>query len=367
MDMGQWSTIVGLGVLGLVACGSPRPEPLEKAVLIEQTEPSIVRIFYGDRSGQGTGFIIEGEPGVCTVATAAQVVEPSELILVSTHDSDTVNQGAFPAQAKQAWPNDLDLAIITFNAPGENCPYASLSLGDSGRLKKQDRLYLFGFPEDSEKVLYPLQVAQGEISRLAKGNAKGYDITYTSDSAAGMSGGPLVNAWGEVVGVQGQAEAASRLAIPSAQLQKQLAAVVAQLPEATEENAQSLVEQGKALFKEEKYLTALPYFDRAIRMELNYAEAWTKRAYVLNKLKRYEEALKSSEKALEINPDFAEAWNNRGISLRRLKKYEEAIAAYDKAIEINPDYVGAWSNRGVSLRRLKKYEEAIAAYDKAIE
>ncbi|MDB9496051.1 hypothetical protein PN477_15580, partial [Spirulina subsalsa CS-330] len=96
-------------LLGLVGCAQGREEPPEREALLAQIQPSVVRISYGDTDGQGTGFIIDGEPGVCTVATAAHVVKPSNLIAISTHDSDIVNQGPIPAKAVQM-SEDLDLA-----------------------------------------------------------------------------------------------------------------------------------------------------------------------------------------------------------------------------------------------------------------
>ncbi|MEM8640097.1 MAG: tetratricopeptide repeat-containing serine protease family protein [Cyanobacteria bacterium P01_G01_bin.54] len=400
----RWWTVLGGSILlGLSGCGQlPLPQKtLDKAVLIEQIELSVVRISYGDQAGQGTGFIIDGEPGVCTVATAAHVVKPSELISVSTHDSDTVNQRPYSARAVQMWPNNLDLAIVTFDAPGEGCPYPSLPLGDSGQISKLDTLYLFGFPEGGERALYQQQVAEGQVSGLDEGNAEGYDITYTSSSAAGMSGGPLVNGRGEVIGVHGREEAGFRLAIPIAKFQGQLAAMLAQLPEVAAGTAEELYERGKELLDAEKYEEALEFFDRVVAQKPNYtlawfnrgislerlsmpeeallaysktvelepdfANAWYGRGFTLNELGKYEEAIASYDKALEINPDFAEAWFNRGVLLDDSEKYEEAIASYDKALEINPDFAEAWSNRGVSLRRLERYEEAIVSYDRAIE
>ncbi|MCH8028372.1 MAG: tetratricopeptide repeat protein [Candidatus Dadabacteria bacterium] len=81
----------------------------------------------------------------------------------------------------------------------------------------------------------------------------------------------------------------------------------------------------------------------------------------------HEQALKAFEKALRINPDFADALNNRGSALRQLKRYEEALKAYEKAIEINPDYAEAWSNKAAALLNLKRPDEALLHSDKAVE
>jgi protein O-GlcNAc transferase len=125
--------------------------------------------------------------------------------------------------------------------------------------------------------------------------------------------------------------------------------------------------RGYALNDLKRYEEALTSYERAIEIQPDYAEAWSNRGYVLNDLKRHEEALTSYERAIEIQPDYAEAWNNRGVALNNLKRYEEVLTSYERAIEIRPGYAEAWSNRGYVLNDLKRHEEALTSYERAIE
>ncbi|WP_072621095.1 tetratricopeptide repeat-containing S1 family peptidase [Spirulina major] len=362
----------GLMVLGLVGCATlpdwipERRKPLERDVLVAQIKPSVVRITYGDQRGQGTGFIIAGEAGLCTVATAGHVVKPSELISVWTHDVDTVNPGGFPARAVQSSGNGMDLAIITFDAPGEGCPYPALTLGDSGTIQTLDEVYVFGFPEGGERALYQQQVATGEISAVDGGNAEGYDITYGSQTAAGMSGGPLVNVWGEVVAVHGREEAGFRLAVPIAKLQGELAAMLAQLPVVAEGTAKAFYEQGIERFNDGGYLEALEFFAKAIETEPNYLEAWYSSGLALFQLKKYDEANTAYTEALKISNTNPAIWDSRGAALLKLREYQEALNAYNTAITIDSKYANSWYERGRILRRLGDYSEAINSQESTI-
>jgi len=52
---------------------------------------------------------------------------------------------------------------------------------------------------------------------------------------------------------------------------------------------------------------------------------------------RREEALAYYDKALAIKPDYAEALFNRGIVLRDLKRPAEALASFDRVLAIAPE------------------------------
>lgn len=53
--------------------------------------------------------------------------------------------------------------------------------------------------------------------------------------------------------------------------------------------------------------------------------------------KEYIASIPWYDKALEIKPDYAEALNNKGVSLSYLKKFNESISYFDMALKINPD------------------------------
>lgn len=76
----------------------------------------------------------------------------------------------------------------------------------------------------------------------------------------------------------------------------------------------------------------------------------------------YDNAIPFFQKAVKIDPVFAFAWDNLGICYRRTGKYPQAEAAYRESLKVDPKGRTALQNLPIALLFQKKYEEAIAAY-----
>jgi len=157
--------------------------------------------------------------------------------------------------------------------------------------------------------------------------------------------------------------------------------------------------QGLAELEAGNYEQALMFFERAIAINENQAEVWTKRAVALQYLNRIGEAIEANQTAIAlikgnqflannnflnnstqskvefspsipepiINLDNTEKWFEQGNSLFLEGRYQEAIASYDNAVKIKPDYHQAWANQGIALGNLGRNEEAIASFDNAVK
>jgi len=77
-------------------------------------------------------------------------------------------------------------------------------------------------------------------------------------------------------------------------------------------------------------------------------------------------ALKYYEKAVKVDPQYADAQNNVGTIWYQRKKYGKAIKAYEKAIAMRSDMPVLYSNLAYAYFGDKKYEEAIAAFRQAL-
>jgi len=86
----------------------------------------------------------------------------------------------------------------------------------------------------------------------------------------------------------------------------------------------------------------------------------------LRRLERLPDALDAFAQALTINPDYSEALVSKGAILREMGRPADALPPLDRALALSPGYALAHSNRANALNDLKRFEEALAAAQRAI-
>lgn len=142
--------------------------------------------------GQGSGFIVD-KTGV--ILTNAHVVDNAGKVTVTLRDGRT-----FKGEVKGT-DEVTDLAVVRIDPQGEALPVAPL--GDSSQLQVGDWAIAVGNPVGLDNT-----VTLGIISTLGRSAAKAgipdKRVEFIQTDAAinpGNSGGPLLNAQGEVIGI----------------------------------------------------------------------------------------------------------------------------------------------------------------------
>ena len=100
---------------------------------------------------------------------------------------------------------------------------------------------------------------------------------------------------------------------------------------------------------------------------LNSAVMANKTGIAYHQLLALETAKKYYERAIKLNPQYAEAINNLGTIYYARKSYRRAISAYKKALRLTPDSASILSNLGTAYFARKNYDLAFASYQKALE
>ncbi len=144
--------------------------------------------------------------------------------------------------------------------------------------------------------------------------------------------------------------------------------------EAAQENTAGYwIEKGDDLVENGSFEEALAEYDRALRIDPEYLDSWSRKAEVLYILEQqaYRNVLSLSERRLEKNPQDARAWQAHAVALASLGRQEEANESLEKALEIydqeiqeDPENATAWFYKA---ELTANSTEALAAYERVIE
>jgi serine protease Do len=165
-------------------------------------------------SAYGSGAIVAHQGQTYTVLTCQHVAVESKRgnykILVSDGKS-------YPARLKPLKNSQkLDLALLEFDSPVE---YQVVALSKSTTLAAGARVYAAGFPnyylvgkenqEETRKLGRKVfKFTAGTVGLILQNPPlpDGYSLGYTNEVELGMSGGPVLNDKGELVGINGRSK-----------------------------------------------------------------------------------------------------------------------------------------------------------------
>ena len=188
----------GLGViLGTVTVALVQWQAVSAPTSVQVNEiAKQITVMIGGLDGEGSGVIINRQGNTYTVLTAYHVVEKP-----GGRDLTAPDGQQYRAESSQRL-GKLDLALIKFSS-SRNYPVAQVA--DSSAVKPGARVYFAGFPVPSRSnvperryFFIPAQISEGGTGES--------DLLFTGQPRKGVSGGPILNAWGFVIGIYGQQE-----------------------------------------------------------------------------------------------------------------------------------------------------------------
>jgi S1-C subfamily serine protease len=179
------------------AAGANASLSFNAASIFQQAAPGVVMIstdlgssFRNFSEGTGSGFVLDAQGNVLT---NQHVVSGAHAIHVRFHDGNTVSGTVAGVDASD------DLAVVKVSVPQSRLH--PLTLGNSDAVQVGDPVLAIGAPFG-----LPESLSAGIVSGLSRSNTapSGRALTGMQTDASinpGNSGGPLLNARGEVIGI----------------------------------------------------------------------------------------------------------------------------------------------------------------------
>ena len=331
--------------------------------LVRRIKPSAVAIETFDGQGKalsrGSGFFIDTD----RIVTNRHVIENA--YRVEVHSS---NGSVYQVKGVLAVDAEGDVALLKVDAPAHLVRPLSLERTSP---QEGESIVVIGNPFGLEG-----SVTNGIVSAVRDIPTFGRIIQITAPISPGSSGSPVVNMRGQVIGVatlQITGGQSINFAIPSeriSQLQTGTLTSLADLAASTGRNKRAQAVQffrdGLSFLSKDDCEKALPYFEKAVEADSNYAEAWAQSGFCNEKLARHAEAIEASTKAVALRPS-AESFFNIGLANYYLKQYRESADAYRQSIKLDPyNAADAWYSLGLTYREWAKPDEEIQAYKQAI-
>ena len=138
-------------------------------------------------------------------------------------------------------------------------------------------------------------------------------------------------------------------------------------PPAPDATAADLEQEADRLRGDKLYLDALDYYHAALTKKANDACLLNKIGITELMMQRYKEARKSFERAVKSDHEYANAYNNLGVVLYENKKFGAAVKQYEKAIARDSSAASFYSNLGAAYFSKREFDPAVAAYQHALE
>ncbi|MBW4616728.1 MAG: serine protease [Desmonostoc vinosum HA7617-LM4] len=321
-----------------------------------------------DGSNTGSGVIIGRQGNDYTVITNWHVLREKGTYTIQKPDGTTE---AIKYNLVKQLPG-VDLAVLQFNS---NQNYQVAEPGNSDQITGGRTIHVAGWADPGPVIVErSFQFLTGQISGRVPKPKDGYALVYTVNALPGMSGGPILDEQGKLVGIHGLAEVDQRtgnvslvLGIP---IKTYLNMASAATPPNTTlastnsqlSNFQAYIDRARERIDKGDEQGAKEDFQQAQKLDTIQAEkeglSLAQEAAQLAQFQQNDLALPRAKIATYLVPNNDKVWLLLGGLYLQTRKYDQALIALNKAKFLKPDNADVLFAIGSTYFQTKLYREA---------
>jgi tetratricopeptide (TPR) repeat protein len=349
----------------------------------------------------GSGFIVAKDGDRYTILTCNHVLR-GQPASVRTHDGQS-----YPIVGSQSLSTGgMDLALLTFESAAD---YPVAQIGNSDQAEVGAQIFVFGFPvnvlqQRTGEERY-FEFSPGYVTSRLPSQEGGYTIRYNAVTQPGMSGGPVFDIDGRVIGIHGmgendvatvrdlqsgtatpeisvQTKTGFNSAIPInifVAMQEQGSASVPTLevdrrpssdqPQQTLQNPNSsLAYDARAQARDSQgdRAGAMADFNEALRLDPSNATVYYRRGNLRDSQGDRQGAVQDYSQAIALNPGFYNAYYNRAVVRNNMGDLRGAAEDFTAAINLNPADLMGYFSRGTVRYSLQDAQGTLEDFDMVV-
>jgi hypothetical protein len=168
-----------------------------------------VKIESKKVGNSGSGVLISKKGNLYSVITCWHVVDSNPSLVITTPDGQ---RHAVQSRSIKRVDKNLDLAIVEFTS---NANYTLAKIGNSQKVQAGELAYIAGFPHRSDARQGSLLLFnEGKINANNPSALRnGYALIYNISTLPGMSGGPILDDQGNLIGIHGRGDRADDVTV----------------------------------------------------------------------------------------------------------------------------------------------------------
>jgi len=328
----------------------------EATAVFMRAKESVIAIVVKDDNeteiARGTGFLIAPEVMVTAYHLVSQAKEA---------EGRDIEGKKIKIEGIIRFDPDLDVAVAKAKRKDP-----LLAFGDSDSVGMGNKVYAVGSKESGEISVFEANVT-GLLEYAPNRRVLDTDVSATQE----LTGAPVLDAAGRIVGIQIFLDSRSRFVLPSNAFKS-----IPKIGDPNKFKDTNPVEYFKTLegihFASRLYYTledtskAEMYLKEMVKMKPDDLDSYTMLASVYSKQRNYTSAISAYQKVLELSPDSDSVYMGMGTVYLNMMKYKEAIPPLTKAVELNPENKEAYFYIGNAHEQLREFDKAAAAYEKYI-